>query len=111
MRAGFQQTEGQGTKTGANLDDHLSRKHSGNLHDAANGIRINDEVLTELLRRLNAQRLRESPDLGRPQQGGAAGWFCFRQLVRRHRINRHSHSPTWSYADGGSVTGSASHSP
>ena len=59
-RCGLQQRQRQRAEPGADLDHHVVGPQPGGPHDAAHGVRVDDEVLAELLGRPDAERGRRA---------------------------------------------------
>ena len=68
-RARLEDREGERPETGADLDDMIGCRDLGHVHDLAHGVRIDDEVLAELLGRGDLELGGEGADLGRAEQG------------------------------------------
>jgi len=86
------------TQTRPDLEHLVARLDPRRLHDPAHRVAVDDEVLAELLRRLQVERRGEVADLGGPS----------RPLAGRHQT---SASLVLVEGPGGAATGSSSQCP
>ena len=56
-------------RPGSDLDDAVARSHARHLHDLADGVRVDHEVLPELLGRRDVEFGGERADLGGAEKG------------------------------------------
>jgi hypothetical protein len=68
-RTGLPQRQGEAAEPGADLADEVAGPDPGVAGDLADGVRIDDEVLPEALRRGEAVRVEEAAHVRGPQQG------------------------------------------
>ena len=68
-RAGLEDGEGQRPQSGPDLDDALTGLHPCDLDDPAHRIRVDDEILPELLRGRDVQFGGQRADFGRAEEG------------------------------------------
>lgn len=78
--AGLQDRKGEGAKSGPDLDDLVARLDAAGPDDPADGSRVVDEILTEDLRRPDAERVGDRLDLDRAEEARVRRHGPFGQL-------------------------------
>ena len=84
-RPGLEDREGQRSEARPDLDHTVAGRHGCHVHDLADGVRIDDEVLPELLGRGDVELGGEGADLGGAEEGHGHGVQPIRGRPRPHR--------------------------
>ena len=86
---GLEDREGQRSETRPHLDHAVARNHLGDVHDLADRVGVDDEVLPELLGRRDVEVGGEGADLGGAEEGHGHA-FTVRRAGAQTRIVRGS---------------------